>query len=149
LPKSNVRKKVRLHAGGWIAGDRMPCDIVFGGSGLRDLGDRSHILRAQRSRAALGAFGYVQAAGACLINKADINPEIASDIRKFMQKKKIADLGDIEYSDDFPRAIAMGRTLIEENETRWRPVFERIWKPSRRKYDSWFYINGRRLGRED
>lgn len=66
--------------------------------------------------------------GACIINKADINPSVASEIRKFMQKKKIADLGDIPYSEDFPKAIAMGRTLIEENETRWRPVFEKIWK---------------------
>lgn len=66
--------------------------------------------------------------GACLINKADINKSITNEIRKFLQKKGIVDLGNIDYSDDFPKAIAMGHTLIEENEERWTPIFSKIWQ---------------------
>lgn len=71
--------------------------------------------------------------GACIINKADINPEISSTIQSFLQKNKIHYLGDIPYSDDFHHAIAMGRNLIEENETRWLPVFQNYWEAIKEK----------------
>ncbi len=71
--------------------------------------------------------------GACIVNKADINPAIAAEINTFIQKEKLLALGEIPYSEDFPSAISMGRTLIEQNETKWQPIFNRIWASIKEK----------------
>ncbi len=65
--------------------------------------------------------------GACIINKADINPGISKEIAEFMREEELLALGEIPYSTDFPTAISQGKTLIEQNEQIWRPVFEQMW----------------------
>ncbi|MCB5259157.1 MAG: ATP-binding protein [Candidatus Cloacimonetes bacterium] len=65
--------------------------------------------------------------GACIINKADINPDICKQISKYLKQEKILALQEIPYSDDFPKAIAMGRTLVEQNTTKWQPFFQQMW----------------------
>ncbi|HCM15051.1 MAG: ATP-binding protein [Candidatus Cloacimonadales bacterium] len=64
--------------------------------------------------------------GACILNKADINPDICKEMKEYLHKEKILNLGEIPYSEDFPAAISMGKTLIEQNESTWRPVFENM-----------------------
>ena len=64
--------------------------------------------------------------GACIVNKADINSAICKEIKEYLRKEKILALGEIPYSEDFPAAISMGRTLIEQNESTWRPIFEKM-----------------------
>jgi MinD superfamily P-loop ATPase len=71
--------------------------------------------------------------GACIINKADINPEVSKEIQSYLKKSKIYHLGDIPYAEDFHQAIAMGRSVIEENETRWLPVFSEFWQVIKEK----------------
>ncbi|MCB5251610.1 MAG: ATP-binding protein [Candidatus Cloacimonadaceae bacterium] len=69
-----------------------------------------------------------QIPSACIVNKADINPSVTNDIHKYLNKSKVQHLGDIPYADDFHKAIAMGRSLIEENEARWLPIFTEYWQ---------------------
>jgi len=90
-------------------------------SGLSDL-QRVHELVAK-----------FQVPGACIVNKADINPTVADKIHRFLTREKILHVGDIPYSEDFPKAISMGRTLIEENSEWWTPVFTKIWQAIKEK----------------
>jgi len=64
--------------------------------------------------------------GACIVNKADINPVICREINEYLLKEEILALSEIPYSEDFPAAISMGRTLMEQNESTWRPIFEKM-----------------------
>ena len=64
----------------------------------------------------------------CLINKADINPEITDRIRGFILEKGIRLVDEIPYDEDFPHAITLGQSLVEFNPAKWRPRFDRIWQ---------------------
>lgn len=68
-----------------------------------------------------------QIPSACIVNKADINPQVTGDIHKYLHKSKVHHMGDIPYADDFHKAIAMGRSLVEENQARWLPIFTEYW----------------------
>jgi len=64
----------------------------------------------------------------CLINKADINPEVTDRIKDFIQEKGILLVDEIPYDEDFPHAITLGQSLVEFNPAKWRPRFDRIWQ---------------------
>ncbi len=74
-----------------------------------------------------------QIPGSCIVNKVDINPEVAAEIHRFLDSKKILHLADIPYSEDFPKAISMGYTILEQNKDRWQPVIEKTWQTIREK----------------
>lgn len=63
----------------------------------------------------------------CIINKADINPEVADRILMFLSKNGIAHISNLPYDEDFHKAITEGMNLIEYNRNKWYPIFERIW----------------------
>lgn len=65
---------------------------------------------------------------ACVINKTDINPNIASEIRNTMKQRNIPILMELPYSDDFSKAISLGQTLIEFNSSQWQASFEQLWE---------------------
>jgi MinD superfamily P-loop ATPase len=69
-----------------------------------------------------------QIPGALIINKADINPTVTKQLHSFAKKEKILLLPEISYSDDFPKAISMGQSILETNPARWQPVISEIWK---------------------
>lgn len=68
-----------------------------------------------------------QIPAACIINKADINPELTSDIKTYLKKEGIRHLGDLPYDSDFQVAITNGRSVVEINNAKWQPVFYKIW----------------------
>lgn len=65
---------------------------------------------------------------ACVINKADLNPKIASEIRNTMKHRNIPILMELPYSNDFSEAISLGKTLVEYNAPQWQAQFERLWE---------------------
>ena len=69
-----------------------------------------------------------QISAACIINKADINPEISQTIRTWLQKEGIRHLADLPYSSDFQIAITNGQSVTEQNNTKWQPMFLKIWE---------------------
>ena len=68
-----------------------------------------------------------QMPAACIINKADINPALSENIRKWLKAEGIRYLGDLPYSDDFGQAITNGKNLLEINKDKWQARFEEIW----------------------
>ena len=68
-----------------------------------------------------------QIPAACIVNKHDINPEVTGEIHAFLAEHDIRHLIDLPYDEDFPKAISMGKSLIEYDDSKWRPVFEEIW----------------------
>ena len=63
----------------------------------------------------------------CIINKADINPEVVNRIKEFLDESKIPLAAELPYDDDFTQAIEHGKSLVELNTKKWSPVFEKIW----------------------
>ncbi|MDD4223785.1 MAG: ATP-binding protein [Candidatus Cloacimonetes bacterium] len=63
----------------------------------------------------------------CLINKADINPEIADRIRSFIAQQDNCLVDEIPYDEDFPRAITLGKSLVELDPGKWKERFQSIW----------------------
>jgi MinD superfamily P-loop ATPase len=66
--------------------------------------------------------------GGCIINKADINPEIALKTEAYLQEENILLLDKILYDEDFYRSMTLGTSLVEFNPAKWRPGFEGIWQ---------------------
>ncbi|HAN40717.1 MAG TPA: 4Fe-4S binding protein [Candidatus Cloacimonetes bacterium] len=65
---------------------------------------------------------------ACVINKTDINPRIATEIRNTMKQRNIPILMELPYSNDFSEAISLGQTLTEYNPSQWQALFEQLWE---------------------
>jgi MinD superfamily P-loop ATPase len=49
----------------------------------------------------------------CLINKADLNPEMNKKTRDYLKQHNIALIGEIPYHDAFTRAVVAGKTIVE------------------------------------
>jgi len=64
---------------------------------------------------------------ACIINKADINPRITAGIKTWLMHEGIRHLADLDYDQDFQKAITAGKNVVEENNAKWQPVFAEIW----------------------
>ena len=67
----------------------------------------------------------------CVINKADINPEITAMIKDILVEKDIELLSEIPYDEDFPRAITKGLCLMELDQAKWEPYIKQIWEKIR------------------
>ncbi len=55
----------------------------------------------------------------CIINKADLNPEVLENIRCFLQEEGITLLAEIPYDEKFTEAVTNGKTVVE-----WDPGLE-------------------------
>ncbi len=64
----------------------------------------------------------------CIINKADINPQITERIKEFLLQNDILLVDEIPYDEDFSRAITLGQSLVEYDPAKWQPRFARIWE---------------------
>ena len=63
----------------------------------------------------------------CIINKADLNPALAEEIKDYLKIEKIELLAILNYDNDFHEAITKGLSLVEYNEEKWRHSLENIW----------------------
>ncbi len=64
----------------------------------------------------------------CIINKADINPEMTMKIKEFLQKKQIELLGELPYDTKFTEAISIGKTIVEYDEGILRDGIVAAWE---------------------
>ena len=58
----------------------------------------------------------------CVINKADLNPTVHLEIRRFLAEEGIVLLGSLPYDEKFTAAITEGRTIVEWDEELGRQV---------------------------
>ena len=64
----------------------------------------------------------------CIINKADLNPQITARIKDWLGQNGIWHVDDLPYDEDFSRAITLGQSLVEFDPAKWQPRFARIWQ---------------------
>jgi MinD superfamily P-loop ATPase len=64
----------------------------------------------------------------CIINKADLNPDVARQIINFLNTSGIKHIANIPYDEDFSKAITLGKSLVEYNPNKWLPLFQNIWQ---------------------
>ncbi len=60
----------------------------------------------------------------CIINKADINQKIASEIEEFLESEKILHVGSLPYLEGFSKAMVNGKTIVEYDELGLKPWLE-------------------------
>lgn len=61
----------------------------------------------------------------CIINKSDLNPDVAKEIAEFMEEEKIIPLGSIPYDESFTKALVKGTTIMEvENSVSAKQITE-------------------------
>jgi MinD superfamily P-loop ATPase len=64
----------------------------------------------------------------CIINKADINPELTKDISSFLKEVKIKEIASIPYDESFTEAMTQGKTILEVNNTPSGELVKQSWK---------------------
>ncbi len=52
----------------------------------------------------------------CIINKADINSDQGTKIKKFLEKEDITLITEIPYDENFTKAMTLGKTIVEHDD---------------------------------
>ena len=71
----------------------------------------------------------------CIINKYDLNPEITSEIMKFIDSESIIHLGNIPYSKVFTEAVTKGITIMENGDKEMAAIVTNSWSKIREYID--------------
>jgi len=64
----------------------------------------------------------------CIINKADLNEDMAEQIKGFLQEHNIRLLAEIPYDIKFTEAITIGKTVVEYDEIGIGKLLKESWK---------------------
>ena len=64
----------------------------------------------------------------CIINKSDLNEEITEQIAGYLNKERIKIIGYIPYDESFTKAMTVGKTIIEYNESEVSAPLSDMWK---------------------
>ncbi len=64
----------------------------------------------------------------CIINKADINPEVTAEIEAFLQKENIVHLCNLPYDEHFTKAMTIGQTIVEYGDNRLAKLISESWE---------------------
>ena len=63
----------------------------------------------------------------CIINKADLNPQIAEKILNFLKHEKIVHISSLPYDESFTKAMVNGQTIIEFNGNPLSEILSKSW----------------------
>jgi len=63
----------------------------------------------------------------CIINKYDINPEIASEIKEYLIKENINHISNLPYDEDFTKAMTAGLTIVEYSNSNLKELVKNSW----------------------
>jgi MinD superfamily P-loop ATPase len=64
----------------------------------------------------------------CIINKADINLEMAEKTKAFLKEKRIPLIAELPYDIQFTKAITIGKTVVEYDEGAIRNLLTESWE---------------------
>lgn len=53
----------------------------------------------------------------CIINKADLNTNVAKEVENFLKKENIAHIANFPYDETFTKAMTVGQTIVEYGES--------------------------------
>jgi MinD superfamily P-loop ATPase len=63
----------------------------------------------------------------CIINKADINPELTNKISAFLRENKIKEIASIPYDESFTETMTQGKTILEAGNNASGELVRRSW----------------------
>ncbi|MGC9363553.1 MAG: ATP-binding protein [Fidelibacterota bacterium] len=63
----------------------------------------------------------------CIINKADLNPDVTQRIRDFIQINGIAPIAELPYDEAFTAAMTQGQTIIEYSKGELQQAVRQSW----------------------
>lgn len=69
----------------------------------------------------------------CIINKADLNPEITKKVKAYLNKKGITHFGDLPYHKSFTEAMTAGKTIVEFDDGQIKNKFDKYWQNIKNK----------------
>ncbi|NPA44356.1 MAG: 4Fe-4S dicluster domain-containing protein [Chlorobi bacterium] len=63
----------------------------------------------------------------CIINKYDLNEDMTSKIKDFLEKENINHLADVPYRKEFIEAITNGQTIVEYDKGELKEIITNTW----------------------
>ena len=64
----------------------------------------------------------------CIINKADINPQVSAEIESFLEKEKIKHIASLPYDESFTEAVVNGLTIVEYSQNSIKETIKQSWE---------------------
>jgi MinD superfamily P-loop ATPase len=85
-------------------------------SGKHDLGRIIELLEKMKLKAGV------------IINKADLNPEMRDEIKKFIREKGLELIAELPYDKTFTDAIMEGKTVVEYDDGKIKQLLQQSWE---------------------
>ena len=63
----------------------------------------------------------------CIINKADVNVDKQAKIKQFLEEEGIVHLADLPYNEDFTKAMILGQSIVEYDNSNLTSLLEQAW----------------------
>ncbi|MBE9469319.1 MAG: ATP-binding protein [Bacteroidetes bacterium] len=63
----------------------------------------------------------------CIINKADLNGNVAKEIEEFLKKENVANIANLPYDETFTKAMTVGQTIVEYGESNLKNIVIESW----------------------
>ena len=64
----------------------------------------------------------------CIINKYDLNTDVANSIKEFLKKEDIVHIADLPYDESFTKAMTQGKTIVEIGKSDLSQIIEKSWE---------------------
>ena len=64
----------------------------------------------------------------CIINKADLNLQVTTEIKDFLTREEIIHIADLPYNDVFTSAMVKGQTIIEYDQNDLSAIINASWE---------------------
>lgn len=64
----------------------------------------------------------------CIINKADLNPELTRKIEAYLRESAIVHLSNLPYDEAFTMAMTLGQTIVEYNKGELAELLKASWE---------------------
>ena len=64
----------------------------------------------------------------CIINKADLNPQVSAEIELFLKKENIVHIASLPYDENFTAAMTQGKTIVEFDKNNLNEILIRSWE---------------------
>ena len=71
----------------------------------------------------------------CIVNKADLNPDVLADLKSFLSDEDIALIAEVPYNEKFTEAITNGKTIVEWDED-LKKIISKSWEKIEKTVDA-------------
>jgi len=64
----------------------------------------------------------------CIINKADLNPQVSAEIESFLKQENIVHIASLPYDENFTAAMTQGKTIVEYDDNTLKKILTQSWE---------------------